>query len=278
MTTPTREREIETVSRQRKRRTRSRTLSTLPPLVISSLQPHEYDLDPACISLICPTCRTWVPIRVAQTERATAKLVPHHTEPAGTEDPVRCLGTYRLVVIDVTIARWSQLLEEGVAETNGRRSNRVTRKPKTAVAPAVMQIMAPLLDATVTRRAYEAHTQGCAACAPPKNTHCVDGERLAYLATHTKRHEPARTAILAQRDELTERFERSRWYERALGWTKTADDVRLSDIQRTDDVLAALLQSLTPKKADGPQLTDWESADLMSVIRLLATQLEQIRR
>ncbi|WP_457541786.1 hypothetical protein [Streptomyces filamentosus] len=246
--------------------------------MVSSLKPHEYDLDPACISLVCPNCRTWVPIRVAQTERATAKLVPHHTEPAGTEDPVRCLGSHRLVTIDVTIARWSQLLEEGVSETDGRRSTRVLRKPQTAVAPAVMQIMAPLLEASGTRRAYEAHTQGCSACTPSGGTLCVDGERLAYLVAHTQRHEPARTAALAKWEEQAERYERSRWYERELGWARTAPEVRRADIRRTDDALSALLHSLTPKEAGGPQLTAWESAELMSVIQLLATQVEQLRR
>ncbi|MFD6372639.1 hypothetical protein ACFWGM_37315, partial [Streptomyces roseolus] len=272
MSAPVREREIETVTRQRKRRTRSRTISHLPPLAVSSLQPHEYDLDPACISLVCPSCRTWVPIRVAQTENATAKLVPHHTEPAGTEDPVRCPGSHRLVTIDVTVARWSRRLEEGVAETNGRRSNRVTRKPQPAVVPAVMQIMAPLLDATVARRAYEAHTEACAACAPSEHTHCVDGDRLGYLAAHTARHEPARKAALAKWAEQAERYERSRWYERELGWTQTAGAVRRADIQRAHDVLVAMLQSLSPKRADGPQLTDWERADLTSAIALLATR------
>ncbi|MEU6503875.1 hypothetical protein ABZ895_30515 [Streptomyces californicus] len=175
-------REVETVSRQRKRRTRSRTISPLPPIVISKLPAHEHDLDPASISLVCPTCRTWVPIRVANTERATAKLSPHHTEPAGTEDPVRCLlGSHRLVTIDVTVARWSRRLEQGVAETDGRRTARVVRKPRTGPTPAVMQIVGGLVDDRTARRMNEAHVRGCATCSAT-TPRCADGRRLAAAA------------------------------------------------------------------------------------------------
>ncbi|MGW6016035.1 hypothetical protein ACWFR7_45010, partial [Streptomyces sp. NPDC055210] len=145
-------REVETVSRERKRRTRSRTISRLDALAVSTLQPHEYDLEPACISLVCPSCRTWVPVRVAATERATAKLVPHHTQTAGTEDPVRCPGSHRLVVIDVDAERWHQRLTEGVAETDGRRTTRVIRKPRTGSTPAVVQIVGGTVDDKTARK------------------------------------------------------------------------------------------------------------------------------
>ncbi|MFJ2101382.1 hypothetical protein ACIOHR_29820 [Streptomyces anulatus] len=182
MTAPVREREIQTVSQKRKRRTRSRTISPLPPIVVSKLPPHEYDLDPASISLVCPTCRTWVPIRVAETERATAKLLPHHTEPAGTEDPVRCLlGSHRLVTIDVNVARWSRRLEQGVAETSGRRADRVVRKPQPMPTPAVMQIVGGLVDDRTARRMNEIHVKGCTTCSAT-TPRCADGRRLASAA------------------------------------------------------------------------------------------------
>ncbi|KAB2588404.1 hypothetical protein [Streptomyces arboris] len=179
MTAPVRERKVQTVSQERKRRTRSRTISPLPPIVISKLPAHEYDLDPACISLVCPSCRTWVPIRVADTERATAKLLPHHTEPAGTEDPARCLlGSHRLVTIDVKVATWSRRLEQGVAETNGRRADRVVRKPRVRPAPAVMQLVGGLVDDRTARKMNEAHTKSCTTCSATK-PRCADGRRLA---------------------------------------------------------------------------------------------------
>ncbi|WP_097865718.1 hypothetical protein [Streptomyces sp. rh34] len=182
MTAPVREREVQTVSQKRKRRTRSRTISHLDPIVVSKLPPHEYDLDPASISLVCPTCRTWVPIRVADTERATAKLVPHHNEPAGTEDPVRCLlGSHRLVTIDVNIAKWSRRLEQGVAETSGRRADRVVRKPQPMPTPAVMQIVGGLVDERTARKLHEAHVKSCTTCSAT-TPRCADGRRLAEAA------------------------------------------------------------------------------------------------
>ncbi|MFH9749008.1 hypothetical protein ACH4MN_31810 [Streptomyces anulatus] len=182
MTAPVREREVQTVSQERKRRTRSRTISPLPPIVISKLSAHEYDLDPACISLVCPSCRTWVPIRVAATDRATAKLAPHHTEPAGTEDPIRCLpGSHRLVTIDVNVAKWSRRLEQGVAETSGRRADRVIRKPQVRPAPAVMQIVGGLVDDRTARRMNEIHVRGCTTCSATR-PRCADGRRLASAA------------------------------------------------------------------------------------------------
>ncbi|MGQ4357626.1 hypothetical protein [Streptomyces drozdowiczii] len=179
MSTPVRE--VETVSRERKRRTRSRTISHLDPIVVSKLPAHEYDLDPACISLVCPSCRTWVPIRVANTERATAKLMPHHTETAGTEDPVRCPSSYRLVTVNLTVARWSRRLEQGVAETNGRRADRVVRKPEPAPTPAVMQIIGGLVDDRTARKMNALHTQNCTTCSA-STPRCADGRRLTAAA------------------------------------------------------------------------------------------------
>ncbi|OKJ45968.1 hypothetical protein AMK27_39980 [Streptomyces sp. CB02009] len=282
-------REVETVSRERKRRTRSRMRSHLDTLVVSTLPAHEYDLDPACISLVCPSCRTWVPVRVAQTERATAKLVPHHTEPAGTENPVRCPGSHRLVHIDVTRQRWSQRLTEGVAETDGRRSNRVTRKPGTAVAPAVTQIVGGLIDDKTARRLDEAHVKSCTACsvrddegrvlrAADISYRCADGQRLAQLAAHTKRTAPARRQAQMEREEQTDRRERGLRLLHHLPRNQHAKAVSDADVQRVDDALTAMIQMLNPHKVDAPPLSDWERADLLSAITLLATQKDQIER
>ncbi|MFG2227922.1 hypothetical protein [Streptomyces sp. NPDC048644] len=84
------------------------------------------------------------------------------------------------------------------------------RKPKVAVAPAVTQILAPLLDARAARKLYEAHTKGCVACAPSSRTRrcCTDGGRIAHLVAHKQRTEPARRAALTVREDLAEQRER----------------------------------------------------------------------
>ncbi|MFF0386882.1 hypothetical protein [Streptomyces sp. NPDC004286] len=130
---------LERTARPRRSRTRSRTVNSRPALVISTLQPHQYDLRPTCASLICPDCKTWVPITGLGTR--TPKIVPHDTGRAGIDAAVRCrLGSNRLITVNVTVRKWQELLEDGHAETGHRRRTTVLRKPKGAVAPAVSQI------------------------------------------------------------------------------------------------------------------------------------------
>ncbi|AEM88646.1 hypothetical protein Strvi_9389 (plasmid) [Streptomyces violaceusniger Tu 4113] len=139
----------ERTAKERVRRTRSRGRNELAPLRVSQIAVHEYDLDPACVSLVCPSCRTWVPISRPNGRPGRTRLVPHHTERAGTADPTFCTdGSHRRVIIDVEVERWRRHIEEGVSETDGRRSNRVTRKPKVAPALAVSQIAAKKQTAT----------------------------------------------------------------------------------------------------------------------------------
>ncbi len=132
---------LERSARPRRSRTRSRTVNARPALALSTLKPHQYDLRPACASLICPDCETWVPITGLQTNQP--KLVPHDTGRAFEAPAVRCrLGSNRLVTVDVSVKKWQERLEDGHAETGHRRRTTVRRKPKVAVAPAVTQIAA----------------------------------------------------------------------------------------------------------------------------------------
>ncbi|MFF7780410.1 hypothetical protein ACFZCG_39105 [Streptomyces tanashiensis] len=130
---------LERTARPRRSRTRSRSVNARPALALSTLKPHQYDLRPACASLICPDCKTWVPITGLQTKKP--KVVPHDTGRAGKDAAVRCrLGSNRLVTVNVTARKWEERLEDGNAETAHRRRTTVRRKPKVAVAPAVSQI------------------------------------------------------------------------------------------------------------------------------------------
>jgi hypothetical protein len=280
---PTRTRDL--TAQKRPRRARSRAISTLPSLVVSSLKPHEVDL--AYSTLVCPTCRTWVPINAPHSERP--KLVPHHTEKVGTEDPIRCRGSHRLVTIDLTVDQWFRRLEEGLTQTAGRRSTRVIRKPKTGSTPAVMQIVGGTVDDKTARKLDEAHVRGCSVCsikddkgnilrAADLASRCTDGRRLAQLAAHTKRLAPARRKMQMDREDWNDR---RAWGLRLLHeqqWQNVSESVADADLRRVRDTLAALIQTLNPRKADAPQLTDWERADLMSAITLLATQEEQLTR
>lgn len=90
---------IEPTARPRRSRTRSRNVNGRPALVFSTLKPHQYDLRPACASLICPDCKTWVPITGIQARQQ--RLVPHDTGRAGKNPSVRCQGSNRLIDVDV---------------------------------------------------------------------------------------------------------------------------------------------------------------------------------
>ncbi|MET9282601.1 hypothetical protein ABZY01_32680 [Streptomyces anthocyanicus] len=131
---------LERTARPRKSRTRSRNVSPRPALVISTLRPHQYDLRPACASLVCPDCKTWVPITGIQAKKQ--KLVPHDTGRAGKDMAARCQGSNRLVAVDVAFEKWQARLEDGGAETASRRRTPVRRKPMVQPVPAVSQIAA----------------------------------------------------------------------------------------------------------------------------------------
>jgi hypothetical protein len=137
---------LERTARPRRSRTRSRTVNGRPALALSTLKPHQYDLRPACASLVCPDCKTWVPITGIQAKRP--KVVPHDTGRAGKDAAVRCQGSNRLVTVNITVKKWQERLEDGHAETGHRRKATVRRKPKAAVAPAVSQIAAQRRTAT----------------------------------------------------------------------------------------------------------------------------------
>lgn len=129
---------LERTARPRRSRTRSRNINGRPALVISTLKPHQYDLRPVCASLICPDCKTWVPITGIQAKRH--KLVPHDTGRAGKDAAVRCQGSNRLVTVDIEFEKWQERLEDGSSETAGRRRTTVRRKPKVQPALAISQI------------------------------------------------------------------------------------------------------------------------------------------
>ncbi|MFD5098929.1 hypothetical protein [Streptomyces albidochromogenes] len=137
---------LERTARPRRSRTRSRNINGRPALVISTLKPHQYDLRTACASLICPDCKTWVPITCIHAKKP--KLVPHDTGRAGKAPAIRCQGSNRLITVDVKVKKWQERLEDGNAETVHRRPTTVLRKPKVAPAPAVSQIAAQKQTAT----------------------------------------------------------------------------------------------------------------------------------
>ncbi|WP_248511568.1 hypothetical protein [Streptomyces sp. D2-8] len=207
MPTPT----IERTARPRRSRTRSRTVSPRPALVISTLKPHQYDLRPACASLICPDCKTWVPITGVQAR--VQKLVPHDTGTAGKDAAVRCPGSNRLVSVDVAFEVWQRRLEDGGAEAAGRRSARQHYKPIPAPAKPVTQMSPAAMSVSDALTAYRDHLRKCRAssmagrCGGTRR--CAEGARLAAHYAELTRTQPLREheawvdALLARRRSTT---------------------------------------------------------------------------
>ncbi|MER7750241.1 hypothetical protein ABT013_33795 [Streptomyces bacillaris] len=176
---------LERTARPRRSRTRSRTVNARPALALSALKPHQYDLRPACASLLCPDCETWVPITGFGTK--TPKVVPHDTGRAYKDAAVRCrLGSNRLITIDVTVRKWQECLEGGHAETVHRRRTTARRKPKAEVAPAVSQIAA---QRWALRKERQAETEAAVLETGARRAQLPDGDVL--LGTP-----PAPTVIL----------------------------------------------------------------------------------
>ncbi|MFK0016209.1 hypothetical protein [Streptomyces sp. NPDC091027] len=196
---------LERTARPRRSRTRSRTVNARPALALSTLKPHQYDLRPACASLVCPDCETWVPITGLGTK--TTKVVPHDTGRAGTDGAVRCrLGSNRLITVNVTVRKWAERLEDGHAETGHRRKTTVRRKPKVAVAPAVSQIGAQKQAMAVSEQGdgqpmWPLRKRGWAATEPavldadtarkefPDGERPADGPQLPLKPAHLERHD-----------------------------------------------------------------------------------------
>ncbi|MFE3151190.1 hypothetical protein ACFXJ6_31730 [Streptomyces sp. NPDC059218] len=281
---------VEPKARKRRRKTRTKNVSPLAPLIASRFNATQINLTPGKEHVICPTCKNWTPITGVL---GTPVLVPHHTTPyQGRTTPRRCSNSNRRIILDTAVDAWQADLAERTEVSStvaSRRPTRVTRKPRTAVAPAVMRIVGGLVDDKTARRLNEAHIKGCSACtikddegnilgAADIASRCADGRRLAQLAAHTQRVGPARRTAQMEQEEWSARWERGLLLLHQLLWNQHAKAAGDADVQRIGDALTAMTQTLNPHKADAPQLTDWERADLMSAITLLATRQEQLER
>jgi hypothetical protein len=184
----------ERTARPRRSRTRSRNISPRPALVISTLWPHQYDLRPACASLICPDCKTWVPITGIQAKKH--KLVPHDTGRVGKDAAVRCQGSNRLVTVDVAFEEWQKRLEDGGAEAAGRRAARQHYKPLPTPAKPVARMSPASMSVAAALAAYREHLRKCRTSSVTGRcggTHrCADGARLAALYAELKDTQPPR--------------------------------------------------------------------------------------
>ncbi|MEU2608865.1 hypothetical protein [Streptomyces albus] len=130
-------------AKERPTRTRTRKVSNRPPIKLSKIAPSAIDLrDPANAVITCEDCGTECPITGMNGK--VQKLVPHHTGRAHVQPGIRCRGSNRQILFDMTIPEWWQARADAARQAANRRPTRVTRKPRPVPTPAVSQIAAGL--------------------------------------------------------------------------------------------------------------------------------------
>ncbi|MFD5208568.1 hypothetical protein ACFWNF_16760 [Streptomyces anulatus] len=194
MATPT----AEPKARKRRRKTRTKNISSLPPLVASQFTASQIDLTPGKEHAICPVCTCWTPITGVL---GTPVLVPHHTTPYQdpTPNPRRCSNSNRRIVLNTAPEEWrSELAErtEVSASIASRRATKVLPKPKRGPAPTPVHRLAtqgpqsapalprlvPLLEHA--RRAVDRHHTACLLCRAGRR--CETGRALEIRVAETQ--------------------------------------------------------------------------------------------
>ncbi|MFF4902865.1 hypothetical protein [Streptomyces sp. NPDC001068] len=226
-------------ARKRCRKTRTTKVNPRPAIVLSTIPATEIDLAPGREHMVCPECRTWCPITGMNS---SPKLVPHHTDPAGTPNPRRCMaGTDRRVTIDITVEDWHTVLIEARPTTASRRATKVLPKPKATPTPAASQLTPTPLSADTIRRAFRRHQEQCRACKAEITGRdglplpCRDGERLAVTFLRLLRQEPRRRAIrefFAQERRRLDRHYAAAAPTRATQWSAVLPKVTDADTRR----------------------------------------------
>ncbi|MFD5728332.1 hypothetical protein ACFWMT_19875 [Streptomyces sp. NPDC058368] len=232
-------------ARKRRRKTRTKNISPLPPLVASHFKIAQIDLTPGKEHVFCPSCENWTPITGVL---GTPVLVPHHTTPYHdrTATPRRCSNTNRRIILDIAVETWREQLVERTevsASVASRRATRVLPKPKGRSVPAASQLKPVPLSAEQVRRVFRQHQEQCLACRGEatdrtgQTLSCPDGERLAITFLRLVRQEPKRQAVREFFARERRRFDREYAKaapKRGAGWAAVLPAVQSADqLRRT---------------------------------------------
>ncbi|MFD4096685.1 hypothetical protein ACFWQ9_29550 [Streptomyces albidoflavus] len=188
---------VEPKARKRRRKTRTKNISTLPPLLASEFTARQIDLTPAKEHVICPACENRTPITGIL---GTPVLVPHHTTPYHhrTTTPRRCSNSNRRIILDIMTEAWRAELAERAEESAAvasRRSTKVVPRPKRGPAPTPVHRLAehgpqsapalprliPLLERA--RHTVDQHRAACPLCRA--GGRCDAGRALEFRFAET---------------------------------------------------------------------------------------------
>ncbi|WP_411575185.1 hypothetical protein [Streptomyces fradiae] len=259
---------------KRKGRTRTSRLSPLDAIVLSTLSPGHIDMrrvestQKRRISLVCPDCKTWVPLT---SSRGTylLKTVPHHTGRAGVADAIRCRSSNRLVDVDVSEDTWRRQYDEWAREerlavdlTRHRRATVQTLKvarpqERPADRRAQWERVVPAARQADAARAVPADaiptTRGRAvdgpAGAPPAMTRQTAGDRRSVraLAAGTLRVLADAAPDRSASDVLDEHLARAAYTHLATIWRRPLTPVD----QPAHTALVAAVRAALPAPALG---------------------------
>ncbi|MFF1349339.1 hypothetical protein ACFVZJ_25715 [Streptomyces sp. NPDC058322] len=217
-------------ARKRRRKTRTKNVSALLPIVASELKINDIDLTPGKEHLRCPDCERWTPITGMLGK---PKLVPHPTKRYRSTESRRCLNSNRRVTLDVDVNAWRTELVEAAPTTVSRRATKVLPKPKATTVPAPVHKLAgsreqqvapagtrllPLLDRA--RRTVIAHRATCMTCGA--GGRCGTGRELEIALREFEatavlaREQQAITDRTAARQHRVEQQEQARARQRSL--------------------------------------------------------------
>ncbi|MEU5449967.1 hypothetical protein [Streptomyces californicus] len=240
MDTPT----VEPKARKRRRKTRTKTVSSLPAIIASELKTSEINLTPGKEHVVCPACKCWTPITGVLRKPV---LVPHHTTPYHdrTTTPRRCSNSNRRIVLNLEVDAWREQLAERTevsASVATRRAKKVLPKPTAHPVPAASQLTPVPLSAEQVRVMFRRHQERCLACRGEATARagqvlpCRDGERLAVTFLRLVRQEPKRLAVREFFARERRRFDRE--YagaapKREAGWAAVLPAVQNADQSRS---------------------------------------------
>ncbi|MFI0596584.1 hypothetical protein [Streptomyces griseus] len=234
---------VEPKARKRRRKTRTKNISHLPPLVASEFTASQIDLTPGKEHVLCPTCENWTPVTGVL---GTPVLVPHHATPYhdGTTTPRRCSNTNRRIVLDTASEAWRSELDERTevsASVASRRATKVLPKPKRGPALTPVHRLAqqgpqgtPALNRLAlllerARHAVDQHRASCPLC--KVGGRCEAGRALEVRAAETE----ASCTIAREQLHRQERQPggRAAAPKRRSDWAAVLPAVRDADTRRT---------------------------------------------
>lgn len=220
-----------------------------PALRASRLKANQFTLYPGeRITIECPDCGTWRPVDRGMVR--PHRLTDHGREAerkdkGGRGRDERCPGSAQRFVIDINAAQWMERVQEANREAGGRRSNKVIRKPKVAVAPPVSRLgsiaaaqpkRADLRLVTVERARADAagHRIGCTVCTG--YVRCETGLELEVRLAETEASWTLAREQQGRREKEEFAVEQvltaDRGQQRIAGWRRVGPAMTRTDAER----------------------------------------------